>query len=250
MTTLDHWQAMFDAWAGQDPFVASTGEPSNPEEMASVGLVLGEWMQLDGSQRVLDVGCASGTLTGMWASEADEVVGVDFSRALLADAERSHAGTNMTFVHAEAATLPFDDAQFDCVCTYAMMLCLPDHDYVEQALDEILRVARPDARIVIGGLPDSRCRDVFFDHCDAMTPWYRRAVPRPMRWAAKRILKPGSTPGETVILWFDVQAIAERMRERGFSVAIEHDPELSNYAVYRKTLVLSRGTRGTEETRV
>ena len=240
MTTLEHWSTMFDAWAGQDPLLASTGEPSNPEEMASVAQVLAEWMGLDGSQRALDVGCASGTLTSMWACEAAHVTGVDYCLALLQDAITAHVDGDISFVRADGANLPFDDDLFDSICSYAMMLCLPDQGYVDRAIEELLRVASPNARIVIGGLPDNTCRDVFFDHCDAMTPWYRRAIPRNVRWMAKRVLKPNSTPGQTAILWFDVAAMAERLRSRGYTVTIEHDPEFSNYAAYRKTLVLTR----------
>lgn len=241
MKTLAQWQEMFDGWAGQDPHVASTGVAIHPDEMAGVALAIADWAQLDGSQQVLDVGCASGTLTSMWAALAERVTGVDFSAPLLVEARRRHAGTNIDFVEAPAAALPFADRSFDVVVCFGLLLCLPDHAYVDRAIDEILRVARPDARIVLGSLPDTARKSVFFDHCDSLSPWYRRMFPRDLRWLAKRVLRPGRPPGETDILWFDPEGLATALRGRGLSVDVENDPEYCDYADYRKTLVLARG---------
>lgn len=239
--TTDKWQTMFDSWAGGDALLASTGGLAHPDELAATALQLGDWLQLRDDNRVLDVGCASGTLTSMWAPRAGTVVGVDYSDRLLDDAERRHGGGNMNFVHADASALPFADASFDRVVSFSMLLCLPDRDCVARAIDEMIRVARPECRIVLGGLPDQACRSTFFDHCDSFLPWYHRLVPRDLRWLAKRVLKPGSRPGQTEILWFDPSALAADLRRRGFTVEICLDPELSNYASYRKSLVLTRG---------
>lgn len=240
MSTAAQWRQTFDAWAAQDPTVASTGAPSSAAELASVGDLLADWLQLDGTQRVLDVGCASGLLTATWAHRAGSVVGIDRSLPLLRQGAL-HQSDVLRPLCTDATALPFANGSFDRVCCFGVLLCLPDHAHADRAVDEILRVAAPGARIVLGSLPDPRHRETFFDHCDAQAPWLQRAVPRRLRWTAKRLLRPGVAVGKTAILWFDIDALAERLRDRGFHVAVEVDPEFTNYAAYRKTLVLSDG---------
>ena len=60
--------------------------------------------------RALDVGCGTGQSAVAVAQIADEVIGVDVSRAMLAQAP-AHA--RITYVAAPAERLPFDDGGFD-----------------------------------------------------------------------------------------------------------------------------------------
>ena len=179
-------------------------------------------------------------LTSLWSHRAREVVGVDFSARLIDEARRRHAHPRLDFQQAEAASLPFHDSSFDRVCCYNVLLSLPDHEYAGRALAEILRVVRPGARILIGSLPDVRKKARFFDLLDAAGPWYRRTIPRQVRWSAKRLLRPDSKPGETRILWFDPTEMSSRLRSAGWSVDVHDDPEIEDYPEYRFTLVLSR----------
>jgi len=156
------------------------------------------------------------------------------------EARRRHAHPRLDFQQAEAASLPFHDSSFDRVCCYNVLLSLPDHEYAGRALAEILRVVRPGARILIGSLPDVRKKARFFDLLDAAGPWYRRTIPRQVRWSAKRLLRPDSKPGETRILWFDPTEMSSRLRSAGWSVDVHDDPEIEDYPEYRFTLVLSR----------
>lgn len=90
-------------------------------------------------KRVLDVGCGPrGSLE--WCEGAAQRVGldplVDRYRGLGIDA---HA---MTYVHAPAERMPFEDGSFDVVASLNSL----DHvDDVERAIDEITRVAAPGA---------------------------------------------------------------------------------------------------------
>ncbi len=236
------WQAMFDSWADEDPNLASTGGLASSYELDDVALQIGDAVDLDGSQRVLDVGCASASLTSRWAPRAASVVGLDFSAPLLDVARHRFRGSNMKFVRGDAARLPFADGSFDVVVCFGVLLCLPDHHTVHRCIDEILRVARPDCRILLGSMPDLANKEVFFDHCDSLAPWYQRAIPRRLRWQAKRLLRPGCQPGQTEILWFETNALAEQLRRRGFLVEVAPDPEFTNYAAYRNSLLLGRGT--------
>lgn len=60
---------------------------------------------LDGTGRLLDVGCGPGSLTHLLAPLFAEAVGVDASAAMLREAE-AEAAPNERFVHARAEALP------------------------------------------------------------------------------------------------------------------------------------------------
>jgi SAM-dependent methyltransferase len=235
MPKLEEWRQFYDGWAGGDRRVASTGHVVASTEFDRLGRTIADWIGLRGDERVLDVGCASGTLTSSWADLAGDVVGIDFSHKLVAAASELHGSERLRFEVAEAAVLPFADASFDCVVCFNMLLSLPDHDYVARTLAEIARVAAPNARIVLGSLPELRCQQRFFDVLLQEAPWWRRAGSRVKSWLSPERER------STRILWFDVAALRRLLERQGFEVEQHDDPPFANYRYYRKSLVLRRG---------
>jgi SAM-dependent methyltransferase len=71
----------------------------------SVADALRDELGLDGTGRLLDVGCGPGSLTHLLAPLFAEAVGVDASAAMLREAERE-AAANERFVEAPAEALP------------------------------------------------------------------------------------------------------------------------------------------------
>jgi ubiquinone/menaquinone biosynthesis C-methylase UbiE len=101
--------------------------------------------------RVLDVGCGTGgdaRALARLVGHAGFVIGVDSSKIMIAEARRRLRKLHLPieFRHCDAQCLEFPDASFDA--------CRADRvfQYLEnprQALAEIIRVARPGARIVV-----------------------------------------------------------------------------------------------------
>ena len=239
MVTLDEWRVEFDAWAGKDPNLASTGTVQTDSEFDRLVEVLAGWLDVSTEHRLLDVGCASGTLTSRWVGRVGQIVGLDYSHKLVDKARQLHAHLDLEFIQGESGALPFPDNSFDRVLCYDVVPCLPHQDYVSKTIQELCRVAKPDARIAIGSFPDLTRKHHFFDLLDSASPWYRRVVPRELRWRAKRLLRPGSRPGETKILWFDLDRIARQLRAEGWTVEVFDDPKFADYEKYRSTIVLS-----------
>src|SRR5205823_88794 len=101
----------------------------------------------EGSGRLLDVGCGTGSFTMSLARLGWRVTGVDVSE----DQLRLARERGVEVVRADAADLPFDDRAFDAaVSTWTHT----DVDDLDPVLAEVARVLRPGAPFVyIGAHP-------------------------------------------------------------------------------------------------
>jgi ubiquinone/menaquinone biosynthesis C-methylase UbiE len=102
------------------------------------------------NDRVLDVGCGSGSMSRLVARSFPrvEVVGVDLREQYL-DFARARAQAeeiqNLTFRSADVFALPFADASFDVVWTKYLLQWLKEP---KRALTELRRVTRPGGFVV------------------------------------------------------------------------------------------------------
>jgi SAM-dependent methyltransferase len=90
---------------------------------------------------LVDVGCGTGSYAAALAERGWDVTGVDISEDMLrlARARGVHA------VHADATSLPFEDASFDAAVS---VFTNTDVDDVAAVVREIVRVLRPGAPLV------------------------------------------------------------------------------------------------------
>jgi demethylmenaquinone methyltransferase/2-methoxy-6-polyprenyl-1,4-benzoquinol methylase len=100
--------------------------------------------------RILDVATGTGDLAlALRAAGAADVVGLDFSAPMLAEAIRKEAvagsGRPITWVEGDAMSLPFADASFDAVTVTFGLRNMPSYP---MALGEMLRVLRPSGTLV------------------------------------------------------------------------------------------------------
>ncbi len=112
---------------------------------------LGEQLRFFGPNfgtRHLEVACGTGTLLELifywrrWKKLPDvRVVGVDYAEPMLAGARHRFSGkSNLEFLHADVAEMPFEDATFDTANVANAVHCFPD---VDGGLRGILRVLKP-----------------------------------------------------------------------------------------------------------
>jgi SAM-dependent methyltransferase len=101
---------------------------------------------------VLDVACGPGMVACAAAQRAKRVVGIDLTPAMLEQARALQAKlglSNLEWRLGEAARLPLEDASFDAVLTRYSAHHLADPDLM---FAEMLRVARPGARVAIADM--------------------------------------------------------------------------------------------------
>ena len=94
--------------------------------------------------RTLDLCCGQGNVAEALLRRGCEVVGVDFSPAMLAFARRR--ASNATFIETDAQDLPFGDAEFDVAVSNFGVCHVPDQP---RALAQARRVLRPAGKFAM-----------------------------------------------------------------------------------------------------
>ncbi len=123
-----------DGWTGEQTANGYIDLFSAASDMAIPSLV----GCVPASSRVLDLCCGQGNGTEALLSAGHDVVGIDFSRAMLDHARRRNPGGE--FVEADAQDLPLGDGSFDAVVSNFGLVHVPDQS---KALAEISRVLKP-----------------------------------------------------------------------------------------------------------
>jgi demethylmenaquinone methyltransferase/2-methoxy-6-polyprenyl-1,4-benzoquinol methylase len=136
-----------------------------------------ELAAVQSGHRALDLCCGTGDLALALARRGAEVTGVDFSPAMLEIAEARNKirdpkseTRNPTFIQGDAQQLPFPDASFDIVTVGYGLRNLANW---EKGLDEMHRVARPGARLVVldfGKPANALWRAIYFGHLRCSVP--------------------------------------------------------------------------------
>jgi SAM-dependent methyltransferase len=120
---------------------------------------------LQGGERVLDVGCGAGHTALAFAQHAAEIVAVDLTLAMLTAARRlanERGLTNIRFERGDVEKLPFPDTSFDIVTSRYSAHHYP---HPEVALREMTRMLKPDGMILLVDVvaPDDPAQDTFLN---------------------------------------------------------------------------------------
>jgi SAM-dependent methyltransferase len=124
-------------------------EGDNPEEVAFQAVAEAK------PARVLDVGCGPGELTERFAKELGaDVCAIDISPRMV---ELTHA-RGIDAQVADVESLPFGDAEFDCVFAGWVLYHVPD---IDRAIAECARVLNPGGRLVASSYCDDNIRELW-----------------------------------------------------------------------------------------
>lgn len=112
-----------------------------------------EWLEhyLDPRALILDYGCGYGRTLGDLAQAGyQNVVGVDFSSAMLARCRRGFPRVNL--ICNDGHTLPFESDSIDAVLLFATLTCIPQNEAQRALIAEVKRVLRADGLLYISDL--------------------------------------------------------------------------------------------------
>jgi demethylmenaquinone methyltransferase/2-methoxy-6-polyprenyl-1,4-benzoquinol methylase len=134
--------------------------------------------------RALDLCCGTGDIAFALARRGAQTTGLDFSEKMLEVAESKKQKTenrkqekipqsairNPQFMQGDAQQIPFPDNSFDIVTVGYGLRNLAGW---ERGLDEMFRVARPGARLIVldfGKPPNALWRKIYFTHLKISVP--------------------------------------------------------------------------------
>jgi SAM-dependent methyltransferase len=167
---------------------------------------------LETGDRVLDVGCGTGSLTTALAehSALGEIVGIDMAEPYLEFTRRHLAHPRVRLELGDACSLPYSDHTFDRALSLLVLQFVPEP---ELALREMQRVVRPGGTIAaavwdsFGGLPAIRML------------WDTAAALDPSDAKVRELFRPLNSPGEMAHLWRRVGL--QEVEETGLVIRME-----------------------------
>jgi ubiquinone/menaquinone biosynthesis C-methylase UbiE/uncharacterized protein YbaR (Trm112 family) len=168
-----HQQEHFD-WYADNELQTYAEYERLPFWRAADAITFRRWRaQMRPGSRALDVGCAQGRSTFQFAAPDVDVIGFDISKQLVRQAsERTAPGSRITFLVADATSMPFLPGSFDYALTYGVLHHLPDP---ARMCREIARVMRPNGVFFASENNQSPLR-VAFELLQRLRPiWYEEA---------------------------------------------------------------------------
>ena len=153
-----------------DP-IGMTGRRPVEAEFAAIVEDIGRKIDLQSksSNRILDVGCNNGFLMDQLKPRARMIVGADFCMLPLQEGKK--ISETISFIQAEAGSLPFPDGSFDRVICYSLMHYLPSEAAALAVAAELLRVTAIHGRMFIGDVFSRDHRELipreYIDHWDS-----------------------------------------------------------------------------------
>jgi len=120
-----------------------------------------EFVGVENGEKVLDVGCGTGSLTFALAraAEVGEIAAVDYSQIFVEEAIRRNTDPRVRIRQADACALPFEDGTFDRALALLVLHFVPE---AGRAVAEMRRVVRPRGMVAaavwdhLGGMPGMR----------------------------------------------------------------------------------------------
>lgn len=101
-----------------------------------------EFAGISGGEKILDVGCGTGSLTFTLASFADlsEITAIDYSDIFVEETTRRNSDPRIVVRQADACALPFEEGTFDRALALLVLHFVPE---ASKAIAEMRRVVRP-----------------------------------------------------------------------------------------------------------
>jgi ubiquinone/menaquinone biosynthesis C-methylase UbiE len=175
-----------------------------------------EFAGISDGDRILDVGCGTGSLTGVLLECAGvtSIVGIDLAEVYLESARKTIRDPRVAFEVGDATSLPFADNSFDRAFSMLVLQFVPD---AKKAVSEMRRVVRSGGAVAatvwdsFGGMPGQR---LFWDAAASLGI----AIDKVLR---DFYFRPMTRPNEMRAAWSE--AGLKRVEQSSITIRMEYD---------------------------
>lgn len=162
-----NWEDFWNQQATEAHAAAQVGRLqaiSQPQLNQRIADHIAEQLQLQPTERLLDVCCGNGSLSALLKGHCDLVLGVDFSDQLISIAKNSHRLDGLYFVRANALNLSGLGGYFHKINLYFSFQYFENHEAGLRVLAEMESLLLPGGQIFIGDTPDQRRWFAYYNH--------------------------------------------------------------------------------------
>ncbi|HEV3152839.1 MAG TPA: class I SAM-dependent methyltransferase [Candidatus Baltobacteraceae bacterium] len=172
VNTPEEWHGYFEAFHAQLPHANELFTLMCNYGGLTSYRVLAEAAAASGPRTVLDLGCGDGNLIEELLDVTDDRVridGIDISEAEIAIAANRYAGEERVALRvADARSLPYEAASFDCVVAHQFLNLFPDIAGVRSEAERVLRPGRTLSFVANRGWRDDQTATWMVLHHAAM----------------------------------------------------------------------------------
>jgi ubiquinone/menaquinone biosynthesis C-methylase UbiE len=148
---LERWRGSYAETAQSDSWPAAHQWGYGVDVALATARDVREKLRLCPQDRILEVGAGSGAFLAAVMHEGQSGVAFDFCDEQVRASDKF--GVNKSFVKlgvAEAARIPLRSSSFDKVLCYSVAHYFPDDRYLQDSMQEMLRVCRPGGLVLLG----------------------------------------------------------------------------------------------------
>ncbi|MFN3530607.1 MAG: class I SAM-dependent methyltransferase [Bacteroidia bacterium] len=162
-----NWEAFWDKQAGQlqqnqQVGRINSGNRKREELDQRIANHISIQLELQPTDRLLDVCCGNGSLSNLLAPKVYHCLGVDFSQQLIAKA-RLYESERLYFVRADAMQLSGLGQSFNKINLYFSFQYFDSYEKGLRVLSEMNSLLEPGGRIFIGDTPDARKWHLYYN---------------------------------------------------------------------------------------
>lgn len=229
MDWRNHFEKTAAAYAETDFLrqVAKTvgGVPITEDQLLVIVSSLIAGLELRAKDRLLDLCCGNGLLSKYLAQECDSVFGIDFSKTLLAVANKHNQLKNIQYAQASVLELEevisLTETSFSRVCMYEALQCFDEADF-PRILDTLIPLCAGNAILFFGSVPDIDLIWEFYNTEERRAEYYAR-------------LEEGT---EAIGTWWNRQYLENIAHSKGFTVKFKSQNPALHTAHYRFDFIL------------
>ncbi len=160
-----NWQEFWNHRAMQEHPLSSVGRIVQGKTMSELSLhkiaeLIAEQLHLQAHDTLLDVCCGNGELTILLKKFGNQISAVDFSPLLIEQAQKKY-GNQIDWHCADASKFKFHQ-QFDCILLYFSFQYFESNKQALAVLKNLAEHLKPDGRILIGDIPDSAKKSIYY----------------------------------------------------------------------------------------